>query len=182
MMSLEVKQVTRKLPELSGIKEVLKTLFPAREMAPFWFLMSRAKAKYIDFLAFYDEDKFVGLSYTVTHGDLTYVLYLATVASCHSKGYGSQILMHLAEKFPNNRITLTIDEIDKAAENNAQRVRRKEFYAKNNFLPSGMKMYTRGLRFEVLVYNGETTFEDYQVIMKKLLGIPIYWFMKPKLI
>jgi len=180
-MNLTTKYITKNLPELQEVKHTLKTLFPPREMAPLWFLISRAKQKHIDFLAFYDDDKFVGLTFLVTQNDLTLVAYLATAACVHSKGYGSQILTYIKNKYPNNRLTLTIDEIDEKAGNNLQRTKRKEFYAKNDFLPTNnLKIKIRGMIFEVLNHNGNAQLADHQQIMKKYLSGFIATFYKPK--
>ncbi|MCL2256087.1 MAG: GNAT family N-acetyltransferase [Firmicutes bacterium] len=179
--TLVAKEVTKKLPELNQVREVLKTLFPPREMAPLWYLLARAKKKHIEFLAFYDEDKFVGLSFLVTHGDLTLVAYLATVANVHSKGYGSKILSFVKKKLANNRLTLTIEEINESYLDNEQRIKRKEFYAKNEFLPTtNLKIKIRGMVFEVLNNNGNTSIKDHEFIMKKYLGNLIGMLYKPK--
>lgn len=179
-MAIHVKEVNKHFPQLNEIKEMLTELFPPSEVAPFWFMLARAKEKFVDFLAFYDNDQLIGFSYLISQNDLTNIIYLATPTKVHSKGYGSQILSLLKQRFVNNRFVLTIDELDETASNYAQRLKRKDFYAKNDFFPNGLKVQMRKNRFEVLVYNGNCTIKEMQNVQKRYMGYPIYWFYKTK--
>lgn len=49
-------------------------------------LLKRSKREGIDFIAYYDEEKFIGLAYLITFENLTYLWYLAVVQDLRSQG------------------------------------------------------------------------------------------------
>lgn len=51
-------------------------------------LLKCSKREGIDFIAYYDEEKFIGLAYLITFENLTYLWYLAVVQDLRSQGYG----------------------------------------------------------------------------------------------
>lgn len=61
-------------------------------------LLKRSKREGIDFIAYYDEEKFIGLAYLITFKNLTYLWYLAVVQDLRSQGYGAQVLYYHISK------------------------------------------------------------------------------------
>jgi len=94
-------------------------------------LLKRSKREGIDFIAYYDEEKFIGLAYLITFENLTYLWYLAVVQDLRSQGYGAQVLSHIKENYPDNCIVLNLEAENPAASNNEQRKIRKAFYLRN---------------------------------------------------
>lgn len=178
---LQVKAVTKNSEDFEAIKELFLTSFPEAERAPMGFLLWRAKREYIDFLAFYDEDTLVGFIYLVTRGSLTFVLHIAINSKIQSKGYGTQILNYVSEKYVGNRIILNIEELDENADNNDQRIKRRNFYIKNGYKASGMTMIDKVLVYEVLISGGDCTIDEYFALLKRYAGFLIFPFIKPKL-
>ena len=64
-MELTTQKVSRNLDEYIKIKELIQTAFPENERLPMWLLLLTSKRKCVDFLAFYDDDRFCGVTYTV---------------------------------------------------------------------------------------------------------------------
>lgn len=51
-----------------------------------------------EFLAYYDKQTFIGLTYTIYTDSLVYLLFLAVEESKQSQGYGSQILAQVKKE------------------------------------------------------------------------------------
>ena len=179
---LQTQTITKDAKALLDFKQVYFSSFPKSEQTPIWFLLQRAKRANISFCAYYDGDIFAGFSYIIVQDDLTYIQYLAVNANIRSKGYGSQILNHIKERYPNNRMILAIETEDETAANNEERIKRKKFYVKNGYASAGFSMKTNGNVFEALVYNGTCSFEEFQALFKKYMGFPLYLFYNPKVI
>ncbi|RRJ64635.1 N-acetyltransferase [Paenibacillus oralis] len=133
-MSLNVRPVYKRLKEYEQIKELIIS-----ERFPMWFLLWKARSNFADFLALYDDDRFVGVTYLVTSRDLTFVMYLAIDGEIRSKGYGKKALETIQSQHPGNRIILNIEAIEESADNYEQRVKRKFFYTKNGFINTALQ-------------------------------------------
>lgn len=181
-MSLKTKPITKDSPEAAKAEQVLKGLFPPEELMPFWYLLRGAKKQCVDFLAYYDEDTFVGLSYSVTNEDVTLIMYLAVDGTIQSKGYGSRILTSICERYPDNRIALDIEELDEGAANYEQRVKRKAFYEKNGFVSTGLFLSEGKELYEIMSRGGAVRADDYRRAYRKLAGPFLYPFFKPTII
>jgi len=167
---LTTQPITRKFKDFGLVNALYRSAFPKSEQAPMAYLFLRAKKDTIKFMAYYDDNVFVGFTYTITVDDLTYLLYLAVPAEVRSKGYGAQILKNLQEQYPDNRIVLNIEIEDEKADNNADRIRRKDFYLKNGYILTKMYFKMNKNEFDVLVSNGTCTVEEFKGLFKKYMG------------
>ena len=71
------KKVTKQICDYKSVKELYFSAFPAVERVPFWLLMKKSKNDGADFYAIYDEEKWIGLIYAITDGEVVYVYYYA---------------------------------------------------------------------------------------------------------
>lgn len=149
-MELTTRKISKKLPEFLRIKNLLETSFPKNERYPLSLLLARAWRHDVDFLAYYDDDAFCGISYTVTTKSTLFVLYIAVDESARSRGYGSRILSHLASAAGDRQIALNVEAPDPCAENNAQRLKRVDFYKRNGFHDTGYRLIEKTLTHAVL--------------------------------
>jgi GNAT superfamily N-acetyltransferase len=175
------KNITRKLPEYKEVVEIYKQEFPAAERIPLPLMNIFAKRKSVDFLAFYDEDKFVGFAFLITHKTLTFLFFFAVKPSEHSKGYGSKILSYLRVRYVGNRIVLLFESVNPNSENNAQRIRRREFYIQNSYVPAGFREVPKYDTFEAFVTGGSCTKEEFAELIAHFVGKPLSPFLKMKL-
>ena len=160
---------------------MIGSLFPRNERIPMPFLLWRAKKEYVDFLAFFDDGKFVGFTYLVTQKDLTLVLYIAVSDKIQSKGYGGKIMSHIRELYPANRIILNIEALDEQAKNNEQRIKRRAFYIKNGYKSSGIIATDKKATFENLIIGGSCKIEEYKALIKKFTGLIFGLFVRHNL-
>lgn len=132
-MSLTVKTLKLGLPEYQQAKALYYRAFPQYEQETWRRLLFKCLFRRADFLVFYDQERFVGLSYVIHHHEIHYVLYLAVNDQVRSQGYGSRILDQLKRRYASDTLILDIEQPDRMAANNQQRLRRLHFYRKNGF-------------------------------------------------
>ncbi len=121
------------LQSQNRIEEVYMSSFDEYERLSISYITHKTKNKDIDFLAFYDDELFVGLAYTININNKLCILYFAIDESYRSKGYGSRALEKIKEINENKIIFLTIREVDKKYHDYITRNRRLNFYQKNGF-------------------------------------------------
>lgn len=89
------------------------------------------------FYALYDLDTWVGFIYLKEFKDIVFVKFFAISEQRLSGGYGSKVMDSMKGKYAKQRIVLNIEELDDTADNYQQRIKRKAFYAKNDFCSTG---------------------------------------------
>jgi len=183
---LSVKPITKAIKYdkegFQHIKDLYSSAFPRQEQVPLALLINQTKKDTVKFDAFYDGDVFVGLTYTISFKDMTYLWYLATQPDLRSKGYGSQIMRRLHEVYPNNRIVLNLDVQDESAADREVRKKRKEFYIKNGYSSTGYLCTFAGNKLDVMSINGNVTSDEFLSIFKNYFGPIMYFFSKPKIL
>ncbi len=168
--------------EKKEVNELLNSSFPKDQRTPLWYLILRSKNKYIKFYAFYDDDKLVGLTYFILSENTTFLLYFAINPNIRSKGYGSRLLNFVKEYKNDNKVFLTIEEVDKKYDNYCQRLQRYNFYIKNNFTLESFLVHEYGDGdYMFMSYNGKCTFTDLEKAIKVLTTPLFYNFYKAEL-
>ncbi|MCY7891720.1 GNAT family N-acetyltransferase [Bacillus vallismortis] len=181
-MSMRTETITKDFKEFYKIENLYKISFPENERTPLWFLLWRSRKKYVDYIAFYDNDVFIGFAYLISNKNLTFVLYLAISSEFRSKGYGTSILSEIKQKYADNRIILNIEAFDEVADNNEQRIKRKHFYLKNGFQNASFKIVEYGQIYEVLIFGSNVTIEEYTLLLKQFSGVLFGLLYRPKFI
>lgn len=159
------------------IKKLYITAFPQAERAPISYLYYQVKKEKGHFYAVIDHNQFIGLTFIIKNKDIVSVLFLAIEESYRGQGYGSQILETLKQDYQACRLFLTIEVLDRHADNYQQRKKRKEFYQRNGFISEGYKVKEAGVDYEVLSIGGTVTKQDYQFVMKQFYGKILYRFI-----
>lgn len=167
---LTKKVVTKDLPEFQKIKELYFQAFPAEERVPWSWLYHQSKKQFIEFIAFYDQDEFVGIAYNVTQKDLTYIFYLAVDPQIRGGGYGGKILADLAKMYQGQRFCLSAEAPDSEADNNETRLRRIAFYQRNGFELSHKTALEKGVKYTMMHRNGNFENAEYQKIIAYFAG------------
>lgn len=153
------------------IKNLYRSAFPANERAPLFILFKRTDNGRDSFRAVVDDDKFVGLVYTISTAKLVYVFFLAVEEEMRGKGYGSKILEQLKQKYSDKTVCLMIeDPEEKKAENIDERINRLKFYERNGFERLHIKINEAGVNYELLGTDTSVTQADFLNMMKDYLG------------
>jgi len=164
-MELNSKKVSKRLKEYKEIKKLMKRVFPKNELFPMWYLLLLSKMKMVQFYSYYEDNKFVGISYSLINDNMVFILYLAVNDKIQSKGYGTKILNIIKENNKGKEITLNIEPLDKNADNYQQRLRRYEFYKRNNFNNTGYYIDDTD-KYLVLSTKEELNIKEYKKIFK----------------
>ena len=147
-------------------KEIYEASFPKEEKLPFSLLRLLTCIRGIDFTAYKDGEGILGFTYTVTAGNILFVLFFAVDEPLRGKGAGSAILSHLKEK--GKAVLLNIEPLDPAAENYAERLLRFRFYEKNGFFDTGYDIDEVGGTFRVLSTEKTLDIAAYKKVFRKM--------------
>ncbi|MFA5527622.1 MAG: GNAT family N-acetyltransferase [Peptostreptococcales bacterium] len=151
-MNIKFCPIHEESKDLDRIKRLFVTAFPAYERIPFKLAMGKSKeSDLIEFLSIWDDQTWIGLLYTATKDRLTYIFYFAIDESLRSKGYGGEALSEIIKKYSDRCIILNIEETANNAPHH-QRLKRKNFYLRNNFKDVRIVMSSYGHNYETLVY------------------------------
>ena len=174
---LQFFDVTKKSPWLPQVKALYESAFPANERIPIKQLLDNKIKR--EFWAFFEQDeddktapsKFCGFSNSITHGDITNIVYFAVAPELRSRGYGSQILQAIRDKHPNSRIVVDIEveEDSKDTEELERRNRRREFYLRNGFGASTVDYHWQGEHYRLLTAGGTVTEKEFRDFWKEIL-------------
>jgi GNAT superfamily N-acetyltransferase len=162
--------------------KLLQTAFPKSEQMPVGLLGGGIKRGVGRLNSYWLGGEFVGLSYTVTHDDLTLLQYLAVADSHRNVGIGSQILAVIDEEHRGSRIALdaeaVLPELDAAT--NELRRRRHDFYRRNGYTMSPQLMSINRNRLNVMTKNGHVTVAELRKLFGRFWGPIINLFIGPR--
>ena len=157
---LTITPITPSTSDLSGIESLYLTAFPREERTPFAMLLSTAPGN--DFLSFREGETLRGFCFAVTVGDLTHILFFAMADGCRDRGFGTQALALLKERYAGQRLLADIeDPAEPGSPNPEQRRRRRQFYLRCGFSVSPVRYVWRGTAYEIVVSGGELTPEEF---------------------
>ncbi len=153
------------------IKKLYRSAFPANERAPLFILFKRTDNGRDSFYAVVDDEKFIGLVYTISTAKLVYVFFLAVAEEMRGKGYGSKILAQLKETYSDKTVCLMIEDTEEHdAANIDERMNRLRFYKRNGFERLYIKINEAGVNYELLGTDTSVTQTDFLAMMKDWLG------------
>ena len=166
---LQFFDVTKKSPWLPQVKALYESAFPANERIPMKHLLDNKIKR--EFWAFFDGDVLCGFSNSISHGDITNIVYFAVVPELRCRGYGSQILQAIREKHPDSRIVVDIEveEDSKDAEELERRNRRRDFYQRNGFDAAPVEYHWQGEHYRLLSAGGTVTDKEFRGFWKEIL-------------
>ena len=168
---LEAKEITRSLKEYRDVVEVMKTAFPEEEQTSVWLLRLFGLRKDMHFRAYYDERQFVGFSFVAATKAMAFILYIAVRPDLQSKGYGSRIAEAIQKDNASRELSLNMESLDPAAENNGQRLRRYQFYLKNGFHDTGYRLLYRKVNYMIMSKPDNFHLAEYKKAMGRLGGM-----------
>lgn len=160
---------------LEEMKELYEESFPAVERASMRWIRRQARTQHADLFGIYEKQKFVGFVYLIYHKDLVYIVFFAVARELRGKGYGTKILVALRKKVAGKKLILDIDALSEMAADAEIRVKRKEFYIRNGFVDTEIRVCIYGVDAEVMALGGEIFREDFEGVLKQYLGKARYY-------
>jgi len=163
---LEKKVVSRKMKDYKEIKKFMKSVFLDEELFSMWLLLFMSRRDMVDFVSYYDEDEFIGLSYVVNSEEMAFILYLAVNEKFQSMGYGSEILELIKDEYKDKEIVLNVEPIKENSLDYEKREKRYNFYLKNGFIDTGCYVDDDS-KYMVLSNREELNKDEYKKLVKK---------------
>lgn len=152
------------------VKNLYLTAFPPEERPPFFLLKWRAIRGNGQLLVAREAEEFIGFVYLIQDEQLVYLFFFAVEDCARGSGYGSKILDLVKERSRGKRIFLAREPLDDGAENNGQRIRRRNFYLRNGFEDLPIHIVEQGYRFEAMGIGGPIAPEEYDALITAWLG------------
>ena len=168
---MELKKAEKR--DLRKLKKIYLEAFPKAERKPFWLMKQKALQGKMELLSIKEKGEPVGLAFMVLYQDLALLDYFAIAHAYRGKKIGSKALELLKERYHKQRFLLEIEQVDKAASNNAERIRRKQFYLKNGLHETGIQVSVFQVPMELLTDGRPLTFEEYYGIYLTSIG-PVF--------
>lgn len=107
-----------------------KLSFPKEERLSLLLLLILIGKKADYLYQYYEEDKFIGFTFSVTFGKCSSLILFATNPDYRNKGYGKQILQEYLKNNSNNNVFLNC-ELPDLKSNDDIKYRRLNFYLRN---------------------------------------------------
>lgn len=179
-MILNTLNITDNYIDLDKVSALAAEAFPSDEYLAPSKLIEMSKEDGFDFLALYDGDLFVGFIAVQQYKQLSYLFFLAIDSSLRSGGYGSKAIKTLLELYPGKQQVVDMEMIDESAGNYDQRLKRRSFYLRNGYLPTGHFLSYLGVDYEVLCMNNDFDFQTFREMMSmmKIEGFVPRYFTK----
>lgn len=159
--------------ELRWIKKTYLEAFPKSERKPFTHMKKKAKQGAMEILVILEGRRPVGLSILVRHRDMALLDYFAIHRDFRGQDYGSRALGILKERYRDQRLILEIELLDERAANQAERIRRRNFYLRNGMQETGLKACVFKVPMEILTDGKPLSKEEYHSIYSEAMG-PVF--------
>lgn len=171
-MALEVRNIYPLTPTFKKVASLYEAAFPVEERLPLWQLSWNSLKNGQSFLAYFDQEVFIGFTYAICTDNLVYLLFLAVEESKQSQGYGSQILAQVREEAGERPCVLTIEPMDEEdASNRTQRLKRLAFYERNGYQALNHFYFEGRERYQILITDRSLSLDRIeQDLAKTFLG------------
>lgn len=167
-MRLNTEPITPRHRFWGEISTLAREAFPPEEYLPPEKLVTMAQAEDFDFLALTEQENFVGFLAVKTHGSLAYLFFLAIAPPFRSTGYGSRAIETLKALYPTKTQVVDFEMPDETAPNAAQRIRRRNFYLRNGYQPTGLFLSYLGVDYEIMCMEESFRPEEFKSLMKTI--------------
>lgn len=163
--------VTRRIgarsADLGKIKKLYEEAFPENERFSFSMMIKNESGHYETF-GFYKDGDFVGFAILLNSGDISHILYIATISSMRGKGLGTKALGALGRIKKGMKIIVDIERELPGCEENELRRRRKNFYIRNGYEETEIRYRWQDESYEILSLGGRISREDFGNFWKRL--------------
>ncbi|MBJ8325425.1 GNAT family N-acetyltransferase [Streptococcus pacificus] len=165
---LTKKKVTLFSKASKDVKELYLSAFPKVERFPYIPLLLNAYRRDIEFTSYYDDEKFVGLSYIVFSKHFVFLLFLAVNPLHRNQSYGSRLLNTIKASSKGRPVVLAIEEMDETASNYQQRLNRLAFYEKNDYHMIPHFYYEMGEKYQLLATEKTVDMGEFKKMLRKI--------------
>ena len=161
------KRIGAKSRDLGKIEKLYIDAFPENERFSFSKMIKNENGHYETF-GFYKDEAFCGFAILLNSGDISHILYIATLPELRGNGLGAKALAALSRIKKEFRIIVDIERELPDCEENELRRRRKNFYLRNGYEETEIRYRWQDESYEILSQGGYVSREDFGNFWKSL--------------
>lgn len=174
-MSKDHNVQLRIIPQNSSEKIKLEMIneeaFPSSERNSIDDLYASGNDGNLDMIGIYDDSELVGFFAVRKFNRIRYMAYFAVCSEKRSKGIGSKALHLLKDFYPDCQIVNEFEAPDEGNENNAIRLRRRDFYLRNGFCETGWYSFYDETEFEIACSEVDFDMQEFRKFIAYLNSI-----------
>lgn len=140
--------------------------FPAAERKPFGMIIRMYRKGKTDIWCVENSGKFAGLAMTINGEEMILLDYFAVVKACRGVGIGSAALKELHTVYADKGLFVEIESTSENAPNQAQRVRRKQFYLSSGLEELHVMAKLFGVNMELLGSRCRLDYDQYKAFYR----------------
>jgi len=175
-LMLNTVRINNQFKDIEKVNKLALEAFPPEEYLAPSKIIGISEECSLNFLAVYDECRFIGFIVVKLYKTMSYLFFLAVDKNFRGQGCGSKIIQKLKELYPDYNQVVDFEMVDEKAENYEQRVKRKNFYLKNGYKETGQFLSYLNVDYEIMSMEGNF---DLNMFKELLASIKIEGF-KPK--
>lgn len=159
---IQLRIISQDSPDKARLESINEEAFPVNERNSIDDLYASGSDGNLDMLGIYAEDELVGFFAVRKFGRIRYMAYFAVCSKKRSMGIGSKALHLLKDFYPCCQIINEFEAPDEKDENNAVRLRRRDFYLRNGFYETGWYSFYDGTGFEIACSETEFDMREFE--------------------
>lgn len=146
---IQLRKILQDSPDKSKLDKINVEAFPVNERCSIDDLFNSGCDGNLDFIGIYANNELVGFFAVRKFGNIRYMAYFAVSAHKRSMGIGSKAIQLLKNFYTNCQIVVEFEAPDENCQNNSIRIRRRDFYLRNGFFPTGWFSFYDDTEFEI---------------------------------
>lgn len=164
---LTVFKIDRNSKDLQDINLLHQEAFPDNERVSLDDILDD-KSKTGEIYSYYDKDEFCGYACILNEADISHIIYFAVRKELRNQGYGSKILKTIHNQKKEKRIIVDIEKENEKAYNNAQRIKRRNFYYSNDYQPTEIFYEWNQDYYTILSHGGTITNQEFEIFWEHI--------------
>lgn len=151
------------------IKKLYETAFPEDEKISWGTLLRLVWKMPLDFTAYYEGEKFIGLTIVYPRKSFNWFWYFAVSEELRGKGHGQRILTQLLKSYDGHSFVLDMESTTQICDNLEQRKQRQAFYIRNGFRDTKLYRAYNDIIMTIMMRGKDTlTMQDWDDIIHEL--------------
>lgn len=146
---IQLREILQDSPDKPELDKINEDAFPENERCSIDNLFASGSDGNLDFIGIYASNVLVGFFAVRKFGRIRYIAYFAVSSDKRSMGIGSKALQLLKDFYSDCQIVTEFESPDENCTNNSIRIRRRDFYIRNGFLPTGWFSSYDDTEFEI---------------------------------
>ena len=136
---ISLRRVYKDDPTVNYLEKINKEAFPQNEYLSMEYMYGfMDKSQNSEILAIREDGNPVGYFSLIRYEKCLFIFYFAIDKKYRGKGIGTKALKALKERYYDCQIVVEFESVDVECDNLEIRKRRRDFYMRNGFVPSGL--------------------------------------------